>query len=393
MGQNKHMLVAHISDLHLGYSQFNLEEREEDVYQTFAEAIDISIREGAKLVLLAGDIFHTPRPTGKAVITLANALKKLKEKQIPAAFVLGEHDISRMRDVPFAYVFSNLGLAKRLKLDEPFEVGNCAVFGADKERRSNIDALVERLHQTEEAAKRRHDLDNKKKILVLHQGLTDMNKFAGELNSTDMPPSFDYYAMGHYHDRIEKRYPGLGGPLVYPGSLDLTPSEGIKDVDKGFVLVDMSGEEAAPQFVNLHRRPQFKEAVKYEKLTEGIEDIMKKAAAAAFATNGKKPVVKVEVSGRNIDSRAIASQLTRLNDSCLHYVWQPLDEQAQSLALDERPADLDAELLRLSTDALGSKEAAGFAIMDLLPPAAAGEVGAALDIVWDIYKKRSADGK
>src|SRR5690349_13090953 len=119
MGQNKHMLVAHISDLHLGYSQFNLEEREEDVYQTFAEAVDISIKEGAKLVLLAGDIFHTPRPTGKAVITLANALKKLKEKQIPAAFVLGEHDISRMRDVPFAYVFSNLGLAKRLKLDEP----------------------------------------------------------------------------------------------------------------------------------------------------------------------------------------------------------------------------------------------------------------------------------
>lgn len=387
------MLVAHISDLHLGYSQFNLEEREEDVYQTFGEAIDISIREGVKLVILAGDIFHTPRPTGKAVITLANALKKLKEKQIPATFVLGEHDISRMRDVPFAYVFSNLGLAKRLKPDEPFEVGNCAVFGADKERRSNIDALVEKLQHAEQVAKKRQDLgSSKKKILVLHQGLTDMNKFAGELNSTDMPPSFDYYAMGHYHDRIEKCYPNLGGPLVYPGSLDLTPSEGIKDVDKGFVLVDMSGDEAKPQFVNLHRRPQFKESVKNEKLTEGIEEIMKKAAALA-AANGKKPVVKVEVSGRNIDSRAIASQLTRLNEVCLHYVWQPVDEQAQSLALDERPADLDAELLRLSTDALGSEEAARLAIRDLLPPAAAGEAGAALDIVWDIFKKRSAGNK
>lgn len=384
------MLVAHISDLHLGYSQFNLEEREEDVYQTFGEAIDISIKEGAKLVILAGDIFHTPRPTGKAVITLANALKKLKEKQIQAAFVLGEHDISRMRDVPFAYVFSNLGLAKRLKPDEPFEVGNCAVFGADKERRSNIDALVEKLQQTEQVAKRQ-DFDGKKKILVLHQGLTDMNKFAGELNSTDMPPSFDYYAMGHYHDRIEKHYPNLGGPLVYPGSLDLTPSEGIKDVEKGFVLVDMSGDEPTPQFVNLHRRPQFKESVKYGKLAEGIEEIMKKAAD--LAANGKKPVVKVEVSGRNIDSRAIASQLTRLNEVCLHYVWQPVDEQAQSLALDERPADLDAELLRLSTDALGSEEAARLAIRDLLPPAAAGEAGAALDIVWDIFKKRSAENK
>jgi DNA repair exonuclease SbcCD nuclease subunit len=390
------MLVAHISDLHLGYSQFNLEEREEDVYQTFGEAIDTSIREGVKLVILAGDIFHTPRPTGKAVITLANALKKLKEKQIPAAFVLGEHDISRMRDVPFAYVFSNLGLAKRLKPDEPFEVGNCVVFGADKERRSNIDALVEKLQWAEQVAKKKQqDLagGKKKKILVLHQGLTDMNKFAGELNSTDMPPSFDYYAMGHYHDHIEKRYPNLGGPLVYPGSLDLTPSEGIKDVDKGFVLVDMSGDEAKPQFVNLlNRRPQFKESVNFEKLAEGVEEIIKKATELAQA-GGKKPVVKIEVLGRNIDSRAVASQLTRLNEVCLHYVWQPVDEQAQSLALDERPADLDAELLRLSKDALGSEEAAQLAIRDLLPPAAAGEAGAALDIVWDIFKKRSAENK
>jgi hypothetical protein len=74
---------------------------------------------------------------------------------------------------------------------------------------------------------------------------------------------------------------------------------------------------------------------------------------------------------------------------CLHYVWQSVDEQSQALAFDERPADLDAELLRLSKDALGSEESATLAIRDLLPPAAAGDVSAALDIVWDILKKRS----
>src|SRR3989442_12632095 len=83
------MLISHISDLHLGYAQFGLEEREEDVYQVFHEAIDTSIKEGVRLVILAGDLFHNPRPFGKAIITLGNALKKLKEKQIPAAFVLG----------------------------------------------------------------------------------------------------------------------------------------------------------------------------------------------------------------------------------------------------------------------------------------------------------------
>ncbi|MEW5839974.1 MAG: DNA repair exonuclease [Thermoproteota archaeon] len=385
------MLVSHISDLHLGYSQFNLEEREEDVYETFYEAIDTSIREGARLVVLAGDIFHTPRPNGKAVYRLAGALKKLKEKEIPAVFVLGEHDISRMRDIPFAYVFRTLGLARHLKLDEPFVAGDCAVYGADKERRGNIDSLVEKMRQAGELAQKR-DGDKKKKILVLHQGLTDLNKFAGELNSSDIPGNFQYYAMGHYHDRYEKYFPNLGGPLVYPGSLDLTPSEGIKEVDKGFALVDMSGEEASVQFVTLARRPQFSVRIDYDRMAEGVEGILRKAAGLA-----KKPVVRVEIassggssSGKSIDSKVVAGNLTRLNEACLHYVWQSLDDKegSPSMVYDERPADLDAELLRLARDALGSEEAARLAILDLLPPAAAGDASSALDIVWDMYKKK-----
>jgi DNA repair exonuclease SbcCD nuclease subunit len=214
-----------------------------------------------------------------------------------------------------------------------------------------------------------------------------MNKFAGEINSTDIPGDFNYYAMGHYHDHIEKRYANLGGPLVYPGSLDLTPSEGIKEVEKGFALVDMSGaDEASVQFIPLHRRPQFSIRIDYAKMKEGIEEAMKKASSYS----GIRPVAKVEVEGRNIDPRAVSDSLLRLNEVCLHYVWQSVDEQSQALAFDERPADLDAELLRLSKDALGAEEPATVAIRDLLPPAAAGDAGAALEIVWDIFKKRSS---
>ena len=248
------MLMSHISDLHLGYSQFGLEEREEDVYQAFHEAIDVSIKERVRLVILAGDLFHNPRPCGKAIITLGNILKKLKEKQISVVFVLGEHDISRLRDVPFVHIYSNLGLARKLRCDEPFKIENCILFGADKERRSSIDSLIEKMRHAEQLAKQ-HDGN---KVLVLHQGLAEFNKFAGELNSADLPAEFDYYALGHYHDHLEKRFDFLGGPLAYPGSIDLTPSEGIKEADKGFIITDMSGEEPSTQWVRLEsRRQQF----------------------------------------------------------------------------------------------------------------------------------------
>ena len=371
------MLISHISDLHLGHAQFNLEEREEDVYQIFQEAIDVSIKEGVRLVILAGDLFHNPRPCGKAIITLGNALKKLKEKQIPAAFVLGEHDISRLRDVPFAHIYSNLGLAKKLRHDEPLVVDNCAVFGADKERRSNIDSLIEKMRHAEQVAKQQ----SAKKVLVLHQGLYDFNKFAGELNSTDLPAGFNYYALGHYHDHIEKRFSHLGGPLAYPGSIDLTPSEGIKQVEKGFIITDMSGEEPSTQWVRLNRRQQFCAKINYGDIASEVSKIIEQAKGFE-----KKPVARIEVAGSDIDSKVIAENLKRLNDYCLHYVWQPLEDHLAATVFDSKPTDIDSELYRLSTEALGSDELGKFAVGEILPLAADRDARSVLEIVWQAYK-------
>lgn len=378
------MLISHISDLHLGYAQFGLEEREEDVYQGFHEAIDISIKEGVRLVILAGDLFHNPRPCGKAIITLGNALKKLKEKQIPAAFVLGEHDISRLRDVPFAHIYSNLGLAKKLRHDEPFIVDGCAVFGADKERKGNIDSLIERLHHSEQVAKQHSG----KKVLVLHQGLTDFNKFAGELNSTDLPPGFNYYALGHYHDHQEKRFDFLGGPLAYPGSIDLTPSEGIKEVEKGFIVTDMSGDEPSTHWISLNRRQQFSARISYKDIAGEVDRMIQ--MAKAFGS--KKPIARVEVTGSGIDSKVIAEHLKRLNDCCLHYVWQPLEDHIATTVYDSKPADIDSELYRLSVEALGSDELARFAVSEILPLAADRDARSVLEIAWQAYKSGKFEG-
>jgi DNA repair exonuclease SbcCD nuclease subunit len=376
------MLISHISDLHLGYAQFGLEEREEDVYQCFGEAIEVSIREGARLMILAGDLFHTPKPSGKAVITLANALKKLKEKEIPAVFVLGEHDISRTRDVPFPFVFSNVGLARRLRLDEPFSHKGCVIFGENKARRNEVDSLVTRLRECGRIAGQ-HD---GKRILVLHQGLTELNKFAGEINAADLPADFHYYAFGHYHDHMERRFDFLGGPLAYPGSIDLTPSEGIKETKKGFIIADLSASEVSTHWVALEQsRAQFSCRLAYDRMSSEMAEIIERAKKASL--NGKKPVARVEVTGKDIDSKSVAANLVKLNESCIHYVWQPVEEgKSAPRAYDLMPADLDAELYRLSSEALGSEELAEFAVEEILPHAAADDAKGALDVAWDAYR-------
>ena len=51
------MLFSHISDTHLGLQQYGLEEREQDVYDSFNQAIDISIKDHVDFVIFAGDLF------------------------------------------------------------------------------------------------------------------------------------------------------------------------------------------------------------------------------------------------------------------------------------------------------------------------------------------------
>ena len=98
------MLFSHISDTHLGLAQYGSEEREQDVYLAFNEAIDTSIKDHVDFVIFAGDIFHVPNPSGTAIVQMANALKRLKQNNIDSFFILGEHDISRIRATPIPYV-------------------------------------------------------------------------------------------------------------------------------------------------------------------------------------------------------------------------------------------------------------------------------------------------
>ena len=83
------MLMSHISDLHLGYSQFSLEEREEDVYQVFHEAIDASIKERARLIILAAIYFTTSQAMRQGDNHTWQHTEKVEGKADPCSFCAG----------------------------------------------------------------------------------------------------------------------------------------------------------------------------------------------------------------------------------------------------------------------------------------------------------------
>lgn len=353
------MIFSHISDTHLGLTQYGLQEREDDVYSVFNESIDISIKDHVDFVIFAGDIFHVPNPSGTAILQMANALKRLKQSNIKSFFVLGEHDISRIRSSPIPYVYHNLGFSKYIGQGKPIVHKDVLIAGFDKIRRGEMSKFFDRFAEVDKIAS-----DHKgHRILVMHQGISEINQFAGELASTDLPKNFTYYAMGHLHDKFLKQFSHLGGPVAYPGSIEMTTSEGIKETQKGFYQVDISSSEAKPNWIKLDTRPQLSEKIEFKDLSESITKIIEKISKYT-----KKPIIELRIHGDNIESDIIQTQTSRLASHALHHIWKIIqtDDPSGSVLL-ERPSSIDDELFRLATNYLGTREKAAFAIQELLP--------------------------
>jgi DNA repair exonuclease SbcCD nuclease subunit len=376
------MLFSHISDMHLGLVQYASEEREQDVYLAFNESIDISIKDHVDFVIFAGDIFNVPNPSGTAIVQMGNALKRLKQNNIDSFFILGEHDISRVRSTPIPYVYHNLEFSKYIGQGTPIEYKGILLAGFDKIRKTEISQFEEKFAQVDKIANEHTG----HKILVLHQGITEFNKFAGELQSTDLPKNFTYYAMGHLHDTDIKKFNHLKGPIAYPGSIELTTSEGIKEAKKGFFEVDISQKEATPNWIQLDTRPQFSLKTDFTEMTKTVDEMLEK-----ISTSIRKPIVEIKIHGENIETDQIQVQMSRLQAQTLRYFWRIISKESlDSSVFLERPNAIDDEMLRLSTDSTGSEQLANFAIKELLPPLAINQIKEATNVIlenFEIFKK------
>lgn len=373
------MLFSHISDTHLGLVQYGSEEREQDVYHVFNQAIDISIKDHVDFVIFAGDIFHVPNPNGTAVVQMANALKRLKKNNIDSFFILGDHDISRIRTTPIPYVYHNLEFSRYIGQGNPIEYKGILLVGFDKIRKAEISQFEEKFKAVDNVANNHTG----HRILVMHQGITEFNKFAGELQSTDLPKNFTYYAMGHLHDHDIKKFNHLKGPIAYPGSIELTTSEGIKETKKGFLEVDISGEEARSNWIELDTRQQFSFKTDYDELTKSIDEISIKIDKME-----RKPIVEIKIQGENIETDQIQAQISRLHAQTLRCFWRITSKEiSDSSVFLERPNAIEDEMFRLSVDAIGSEQIASFAIKELLPLLASNQIKEASQIIIENFEK------
>lgn len=100
------MKIAAISDLHLGFRQFDkvspegINQREVDVSRTFSRAVDLIIAEAPDLVTVAGDLFHHSHPSNPAIVHAFNEFARLR-RALPRAEVIivsGNHDAPRTAD-------------------------------------------------------------------------------------------------------------------------------------------------------------------------------------------------------------------------------------------------------------------------------------------------------
>lgn len=95
------MIVAHLSDLHLGHCAFEREVRgrnlrERDVAEAFHGAVEALVRIGPDLILVAGDVFDRRDPSPAALVALTRGLDVLGTEmpETPVLVIAGARDTS-----------------------------------------------------------------------------------------------------------------------------------------------------------------------------------------------------------------------------------------------------------------------------------------------------------
>lgn len=295
------MRFAHIADTHLGYRQYNLDEREEDFYRAFTQAVELIVEKQVDFVVHSGDLFEEPRPHVKALVVVREALEKLEKAEIPFFCIPGNHDMLMRRGaVPPQRVFPQI---KMLSPKQPFlEYDGILIAGLPYYSRIHRRAMLKALEEISKQAE-----EHSFSILMLHQGIDKYFNLEYELEISELSQNFNYFALGHVHRRIVDTLP-WGAKLAYPGSTEIWRIEEVEEYakkGKGFFIVD---DKLNVEEVNLTGIREFMDfSIENERdLKEVIEKVEK----------ADKPVITLQI--KRDFNLLYRLAITRLSSKVLH---------------------------------------------------------------------------
>jgi exonuclease SbcD len=250
---------VHVADIHLGYSQYNLEARREDFSQAFLETVEKTVELHPDFMIIAGDIFHRARPSNSTLESAIKGLATLRNSGIPVLTVDGSHDSApNLITGTILIPLDAAGLLCYLPRREGacWRNESCYVYGVPnfRSRQKTEEQLPQFFDKNEPTPD--PSLFN---IFVFHMAL-DIPKLKHPQMEAEAPPElipegFNYYSGGHIHNQMKFNF--KGGVLGYSGS---TESVYYDDAErnKGFyhIKVDEKGQ-ASFQVIKLEKQRRF----------------------------------------------------------------------------------------------------------------------------------------
>ena len=380
------MKLAHLADLHLGFRQYDRQtprggnQREADVADAFRRAVDDLLEQRPDLILVAGDVFHSVRPTNSAILFLFKEVHRLRSglPDTPIVMIAGNHDTPRSTETgTILRLYEALGVHVVIEAAQylTFSKLDCAVLAAPHQALAQPDRPALR--------PQRGTTFN---VLLVHGQLPGLGEQRGTMEYggapvqlEDLAPAqWDYVALGHYHvaREIEKN-------AWYAGSLEYVapnPWGQLQDEEeygargKGYLLVHLPASRVEFRPVDQTREHIDLPSIDGKGLTPNQLDerIAAHVAAAKPAIEGqivRQLVFDVSrATARDLDHAAIRGYKAH----ALHYQLdlrrpeahrdetgggplaqrQTLPETVQTF-LEHRPLDADldrAEFVRLGVD-------------------------------------------
>lgn len=334
------MRVLHLADTHLGYSAYRkvteqgVNQREIDVYDAFTHCIDYAVKTKPDLVLHAGDLFDSVRPTNRAITVAVQQILRLSKEKIPFVVISGNHETPKLKETGNIFtIFEHL--------DQVYPIHNNSYEAISLKRQDEticIHAIPQCQNPDEfEINMKKISVDKNAdyNLLLAHGAVKGIKEFKmNEFNELFIPiknlkQDFDYIALGHYH-----MYTKLQENAFYAGSTDhLSFTEA--DSQKGFLEIEL-GQKLKHRFIPLQTRMMVDAPVLDCSMLR-IEQIIQRVKEIIQAIEPKDKIIRIRLENipphiqRGIDYH----QIRELGKTAVHFEIKLMPTKTDKATLNE----------------------------------------------------------